>query len=330
MPAALALAEWLANHGLRVLRRQSLDGLGFVLSTFQVPPDRDVFDLIEQLRQQLPDVWLDANHRYQPQTDAEPRRYAPALLSWPEGSSACGHPARIGLIDTALNSDHAAFQGRQLHSRDFLVAGAEPAAPDHGTGIAALLIGAAESDYAGLLPNAVLYAAAVFESRAGRTLTNSERVVQALNWLLENNVEVINLSLAGPANRILELAITRTLQQHIGLVAAAGNNGPDALPVYPAAYPGVVAVTAIDAGLKVYQRANRGEYISFAAPGVDVWTAASASGSYQTGTSVAAPFVTAALALAELEYLQQHARDLGEPGRNHVFGYGLLQFPGCP
>jgi hypothetical protein len=119
--------------------------------------------------------------------------------------------------------------------------------------------------------------------------------------------------------------------------AAAGNGGPTAAPAFPAAEPGVVAVTAIDGHAQPYPEANRGSYLAFAAPGVRVWTPGPTSnGSYHTDTSFAAPFVTAAIAarLADgtrpdaaqiTSALARTARDLGAPGKDPVFGWGLLQ-----
>ena len=104
----------------------------------------------------------------------------------------------------------------------------------------------------------------------------------------------------------------------------------------------MLAVTAVDRRAQVYRRAGRGEHIDIAAPGVDVWTAASISGARpRTGTSFAAPFVTAAAALmvqaepeltpAQLrERLRLSTRDLGAEGPDAVFGHGLLVPPqGC-
>jgi subtilisin family serine protease len=126
-------------------------------------------------------------------------------------------------------------------------------------------------------------------------------------------------------------------QGHI-LVAAAGNGGPGAPPVYPAAYPGVIAVTALDGRLKPFRRANRGDYVQFAAPGVDLVVADTRGRqNRQSGTSLAAPFVTAFLAAeaeqgtdgstTPLDALRAKARDLGMPGRDPVFGWGLVQAP---
>lgn len=152
-------------------------------------------------------------------------------------------------------------------------------------------------------------------------------------------MRIVNLSLAGPRNSALGRQIRRMAGDDILLIAAAGNHGPRAAPAYPAAYPQVMAVTAVDRRGNVYRRANRGAHIDLAAPGVDVWTAASISGARtKTGTSYAAPFVTAAAALmlqrdpalsAEqvTERLRSGARDLGPAGPDHVFGQGLVAAP---
>jgi subtilisin family serine protease len=101
----------------------------------------------------------------------------------------------------------------------------------------------------------------------------------------------------------------------------------------------VIAVTAVTLDGRVYRRAVQGPHIDLAAPGVDVWSAASVSGArWHTGTSFAAPFVTAAVAallhgqpdLASadvLSILAGSAEDLGEPGRDPMFGHGLVSMP---
>src|SRR5690606_25717648 len=105
-------------------------------------------------------------------------------------------------------------------------------------------------------------------------------------------------SLGGERNLILELALQRALEQDVTVVAAGGNSGSRAEAIYPAAQTGVIAVAAVDAARKPYRQGNRGDYVSFAAPGVDVWTVnQSGKGAYRTGTSYAAPYVSALLAV---------------------------------
>jgi subtilisin family serine protease len=148
------------------------------------------------------------------------------------------------------------------------------------------------------------------------------------------------MSLSGPANEVLRKAIAAAQAKGIVIVAAAGNNGAGAEPSYPAAYPGVVAVTAVDHELKVYRRATQGPYVDLSAPGVNVWTAsAQGSGRLRTGTSYAVPFVSAAAGLllasdpgldatALQSRLEAYTRDLGQPGRDPTFGFGLIQMAG--
>jgi subtilisin family serine protease len=200
-----------------------------------------------------------------------------------------------------------------------------------------LLVGEAGGRSPGLLPGAELVAVDTFHRRGGKAdISDVYSLVKALDYLESRDVSIINMSLAGPANAVLEEAIQRVSAAGILLVAAAGNDGPKAKPVYPAAYDEVIAVTAVDRQKRPYRRAVRGPHIDLAAPGVDVWIAASRQGSRpRTGTSFAAPFVTAALALARkhdpkaqenaaLLRMTERAEDLGTPGRDDIFGWGLL------
>jgi subtilisin family serine protease len=118
------------------------------------------------------------------------------------------------------------------------------------------------------------------------------------------------------------------------LLAAAGNGGPVAEPMYPAAYDTVVAVTAVDVGGQVFRLANRGAYLDLSAPGVGMLHARAGGGyTASSGTSFAVPF--AATAAARLRHLQpgqdvrqlliRSAEDLGPPGRDEIYGYGLLR-----
>ena len=95
-----------------------------------------------------------------------------------------------------------------------------------------------------------------------------------MRWWIAG-VAVINLSLAGPDNPILERAISDASTAGIPLVAAVGNAGPRSVPLFPAGYDAVVAVTAIDRNERIYRRAVQGPHVDLAAPGVSIPTAAS-------------------------------------------------------
>jgi subtilisin family serine protease len=163
-----------------------------------------------------------------------------------------------------------------------------------------------------------------------------DALVAAFGWLVQEQVPVINVSLVGPNNTMLERVIQNLIGGGYIVVAAVGNDGPAAPPLYPAAYPGVVGVTAVDAHGRVLIEAARGPQVTFAAPGADLAAAGADSGyTAVRGTSFAAPFVAALLApgiaspdpgaaTAAIDALARSAVDLGPPGRDLTYGFGLV------
>jgi subtilisin family serine protease len=248
------------------------------------------------------------------------------------------------MIDTGINMDHAALAGAQVALTRVAPEDYNASDAIHGTAVAAILVGDPASRAPGLLPGLPLVAVDAFHKASGDERADVYTLVRGLDQLIGAGASVINLSLAGPPNTVLEdtLAAIEAAQGAV-IVAAAGNGGPNAPPAYPAAYDSVIAVTAVDKGARAYRRAGRGPHVDLAAPGVDVWTAASVQGArWKTGTSFAAPYVTAAAALWRQAYpeltpaeiraaLSQSAADLGAPGVDEVFGHGLLDLGGrCP
>jgi subtilisin family serine protease len=226
--------------------------------------------------------------------------------------------------------------GARIEQRSFLRSDALSAKPDHGTAIAAILVG--QGQWRGLLPAAEIDVAEVFaRDDVGGSVADVMAVAAGLDWLASQGIPVINLSLSGDRNRLMTLAVERTIARGVIIVAAAGNNGPGAPPAYPAAESGVVAVTAIDSDKKVFPDANQGPYVDFAAPGVRIWSpSADGAGQYHSGTSFAAPFVTALIAAAGQDpalagakaialALAKSVLDLGTPGRDPIYGWGLIQ-----
>jgi subtilisin family serine protease len=247
----------------------------------------------------------------------------------------CNMPVKIGLLDTAIDLQHPAFKQQKIKAQNFVVEGAVTP-KNHATAVAGVLIGNHEQ-LRPRLSKAELYSAEVFYARneysQGAAL---DALLQGLNWLAEQKAPVINMSLTGPHNDILELAIKQLSKQKIALVAAAGNNGPAAPAAYPAAYEEVIAVTAVDEKGEIYRWANQGDYIDFAAHGVSVLTTQSPDKvGYESGTSLAAPVVAAAIGCGISEgklvsdiviQLKKVANDLGAKGKDPVFGYGWLGY----
>ena len=258
------------------------------------------------------------------------------LVGWTEPDDdeddGCASAPVIGLVDTRVDTDLLALKGQDI---EVLAPTGTGSDSDHGSAMASLLVGRPHGAVAGLLPHAKLIAVDAF-SRAGVAQDRSDvlSLVRAIEALKTRGVKVIALSLAGPANPLLQAAIDAAVADGTLIVAAAGNEGPAASPVYPAAYSGVIAVTAVDRNLAIYRRANRGSYIDIAAPGVEVPVATSGGDvTLRSGTSYAVPFVTAAAAALSVgrsaasvrALLDDAALDLGPRGRDPTFGQGLLQ-----
>ena len=208
---------------------------------------------------------------------------APAAAS-PMKTVAMAAPLRVGLVDGGVDDRHPALAGTQV--RHWGCEGRR-IADAHGTAVASLLAGRAVSSATG---GSTLFAADVYcgQATGGTVLA----VAQALAWLSHEQVGVINISLVGPPNRLLERTIAAMQARGHLLVAAVGNDGPAAPPLYPAAYAGVVGVGAVNARERVLPEGGRGPQVDFVAPGAGL-LAAAPGGRWQAvrGTSFAAPLV---------------------------------------
>lgn len=321
--------------GFTVLQRVALRSLSANVYRLRVPQVATVPESINRLRGRFPGLTIDANHLFH--SSAVPgsaETFAQQLIGWSEATATCGRGIRLGMIDGAVDLKHPALAGQHIDYRSFHNTSRKPGSAEHGTAIAAMLVGKAA--WGGLLPAARLTAANVFEiSGAGRASTNAISLLMAIDWMASEHVHVVNLSIAGADNEAVHQLIDKAREQGLVLVAAAGNWGKKGRPAYPAAYKDVIAITAVGIDRTVYAQANRGRYIDFAAPGVRIWTAVPGGGRFQSGTSFAAPFVSVLIALevargknssinAIRQVLRRHTVDLGMPGRDEVFGWGLV------
>jgi hypothetical protein len=260
------------------------------------------------------------------------------MIDWKDQLHRCSRGLRVGVIDTDVDHHHPTFATRKLQLGSFIPEGRLVAPNWHGTGVLAVLAGDPKSGTPGLIPNAELFVASVFfKDDAGGFATDTVSLLKALDWMGAFDVKVVNMSFAGPKDELVQKAIASLSAKGVVFVAAAGNEGPTAAPSYPAAYSQVIAVTAVNTELRNFPYANRGSHIDVAAPGVGIWTAVPGAmeGSY-SGTSFAAPYVTAILATIYRNsqrhqkndlLTQLEIRDLGTPGRDPIYGRGLLVAP---
>jgi subtilisin family serine protease len=271
--------------GLRVLRETRLEGLDEVMLVLGVPEHAATAAVLDQLRARDPQGSYDFNHIY---TGSGAAGAAAAADSAPHKHDGIS----VGLVDSGVDASHAVFRDADIRRWGC----ADMPHPDpHGTAVAALMVGQS-AQFRGVAPRASLFAADIYcDSGSGGS---AERIAGALAWLAREQVGVVNLSIVGPPNQTLERVVAAMLKRGHLLVAAVGNDGPAAPPLYPASYPGVVGVSAVDKRGRVIAEAARGPQVMFAAPGNNMVSAAVGEPAFRQvrGTSFAAPIVAAMLA----------------------------------
>ncbi|WP_426341672.1 S8 family serine peptidase [Pseudoduganella sp. S-14] len=292
--AGLAAA---AAAGLTLTERQEMPEVGQVLVTLRVPDGVATADALARLRAADPDSSYDFNHVYTgagavDAPDAAPAAARAGSLPRTKPARSVGGDVRVGLVDSGIDGSHEVFENARIVR--WGCDGAARPAP-HGTAVGALMIGKSER-FTGAAPGAKLYAADIYCDQP--TGGSASQIVQALAWLAREQVGVINISLVGPPNQMLGRVVQAMVARGHLLVAAVGNDGPAAPPLYPASYPGVIGVTGIDPKRRPLPEAARGPQVMFAAPGSQMAAAAIGTPPYKLvrGTSFASPLVAALLA----------------------------------
>ena len=246
-----------------------------------------------------------------------------------------GHGVLVAVIDTGADTTHPELVGAVEDSFDALE-GAPKTPGVHGTAMAGAV--AARLRLAGAAPGARLLLARAFGPPAANGVAQGStfHVVACLDWAVGRGAKVVSMSFAGPSNDLLTRALAAAKAKGVIAVAAAGNAGPQSPPLFPAADPGVIAVTASDPDDRILPAANRGTHVLVTAPGVDILVATPQGGyDLTSGTSVAAAEVSGVVALlaekrGDLKpdearrILAETAIDLGPKGRDPIFGAGLV------
>lgn len=286
-----------------------------------------------------------ANHLYALVGQAMPAlagaQYVVGKLRLKEAhASATGKDVTVAVIDSEPDSNHPALRDAVSERHDALDGGKPAAAHPHGTAIAGIV--GARTQLASAAPEARLLAVRAFsgETRTGAQGTTIH-VARGLDWAQRKGASVVNMSFAGPWDAALSDFLAAGAGRGVVYVAAGGNAGPASTPLFPAADPNVIAVTATDAEDRLFPAANRGSHLCVAAPGVDILVAAP-NGNYGllSGTSMAAAQVSGIVALMlqakpgltppEVRAaLTRSARDLGPLGPDRDFGAGSADAEGA-
>ena len=305
-PASLQLA---ARAGFAVIGDEVDPELGLRLVQLSCPRNLSAREALKRLRRAAPAIQADYDHVFEPAGGA----LLPFAGSLAVQAGTGGGP-RIGIIDGGVAS-HPSLGGASIEQHGFA---GSPRATGHGTAVASLIVGN-DGAFRGAARKSALFVADVYGGN--RAAGSAVSIVKALGWLAGKRTQVINISLVGPPNRVVARAIAAARARGMHIVAAVGNDGPAAPPQFPASYPGVIAVTGVDANGRALLEAGKAAHLDFAAPGADMAAALPGQGYARVrGTSFAAPLAAARLAMAgSAEGLAAEAR----PGKGRV-GRGIV------
>jgi len=309
------------NAQFVIVRTRELADLGVKITVLQTPEGMNASRGLKRLRKLDPEGTYDYNHVY---LDSGAQIAGTATPAESEPKVRYSGTGRVGLIDGGVDPGHEVFAGIRIHHNG--CDGALVPSP-HGTAVAHLLV---SRNGVGEIFAADVYCGEAFGGAV-------DAVSAAFGWMARERVAVINVSLVGPRNKLMERVVKALVARGHLIVAAVGNDGPAAPPLYPASYDGVIGVTAVDGKHHVLIEACRGKQVDFAAQGADIQAAAGAPNVYVPvrGTSFAAPVIAMMFAMdleapdpakaqAALAKWKAIANDLGKPGRDDIYGEGEL------
>jgi subtilisin family serine protease len=292
------------RYDLTSLESQSLPLIGSTLYRWRIGGRRSAADVVGAIENERIVSSAQPNYIFTLQeqaaavaddTKGDPAQYVLTKLQIKQAHQlAAGKDVLVAVIDSEIDASHPDLAGTIVKSFDALSGDASP--HKHGTAIAGAI--ASHGKLLGIAPGVHLLAVRAFDDAPVGAKGTSFGIYKALQWAADNGARVVNMSFAGPPDWELHRMLAAAHEKGLVLIAAAGNAGPNSPPLYPAADPDVIAVTATDSNDGLFKMSNRGKYIAIAAPGVDILADAPAQ-SYQitTGTSVAAAHVSGVVAL---------------------------------
>lgn len=253
----------------------------------------------------------------------------------------------IGVVDTGIDLKHPDLKNKLVEGYNVITQGKTPPMDDNGHGTHASGIAAADTNnklgIAGVAPKCKIMPVKALDAKGSGDIFN---VALGLIWAVDHGAKVLNLSLGGPKNETLKRAVDYALAKNVVVVTAMGNDGKNS-KAYPAAFPGVISVGAVDFDKQKADFSNYGDWISVTAPGVNIMSTMptykttmtefekSEGYDYLDGTSMACPIVAGIAALvlsrnpdytpAEVkERIQSTSTDVGKKGFDNEYGYGVV------
>jgi len=333
-----ALKAFAAENGLVLQDTLQSSLLPFALVRLSLSDGLQVHEIIGDVEENSLVMEGAPNYRYgvMGETVRGNFQFAPQRMNVGQAHEiATGKAIKIAVIDTGIDANHKELKGSVTDRFDAVDSG-DDASKKHGTAIAGVI--AAKSAMTGIAPDVNILSAKAFapSKHDDTSIGTSYDILKSMDWAYRSGAQVFNLSFAGPKDSLLIKALDELSKKNAIMIGAAGNAGPGKPPAYPAAHPGVIAVTATDQNDDVYKLANRGSYIAVAAPGVDILTTTPGDNyGMLSGTSIATAHVSGVVALllerdpklksnAIAELLARASIDLGLRGVDPDFGAGLI------
>lgn len=358
--------DWLLQGSEADLQAIGQDGIEFT-KRFKNAPLGEVKltqDEVNEIRTNYPNVSIHPNLEYgvaettvappPPSQITYPKRFN-LISTTPEVIAPyTGKGVRVAVLDSGIDVTHSKLNvkgGFCALPKDTCAPGQYPYNDDlgHGTHVAGILSAAkASNGTMGIAPGIDLYAIKSINSRDSGTTVD---IISGVEWAINNKIDILNMSITTNSNDpALKLMLEKAYSKGMIIVASAGNeeygDNKDTVQ-YPAKYPTVIAVTAINAYKERFLEASMGPEVELAAPGVDILSTfprdldddGKKDGYYElSGTSMASPHVSGIAALLKERFpditnvrlrsiLANAAEDLGAKGRDRRFGYGLVRYP---
>ncbi|WP_433333020.1 S8 family peptidase [Spirillospora sp. CA-294931] len=243
----------------------------------------------------------------------------PKAWRWSRGAG-----VMVAVLDTGVDRRHPDLEGRVVSGPDLTGGTRRPGGRFwglHGTSMASIISGhghgpGQQEGVIGVAPQSrVLSVRVTWENDdplrkdGGETGRNRDTVAQGIRYAVDQGAKIINMSLGGgrqfyDGSSSEESAIKYALSRGVVLIASAGNDGSGPnRKNFPAAYPGVIAVGALDRGLRLWKDSNRRPYVAVCAPGVEIVSADAEDGYVVgTGTSPSSAIVAGVAALVRAKY----------------------------
>ncbi|GAA0667803.1 type VII secretion-associated serine protease mycosin [Kitasatospora atroaurantiaca] len=272
------------------------------------------------------------------------KNYHAADSVWPVSE---GDGVTVAIVDSGVEANHQDLTGQILPGADFSGEKSDGRVDSlgHGTQMASIIAGHGHGDQSGVMglaPKSKILPVRVALSEAGDLTAGDTNLAPAIRYAVDHGAKVINLSLGGGLRTVPEVraAVSYAVNKDVVVVGASGNTGNHGDPVgYPAAFPGVVAVGAVDQTGNVWEKSNKGPETTLVAPGVGIYVANSKSASSYGngfGTSASTAYVSAIAALIRSKYPNLSAGQVinrmiktavappdGSKAPNNSYGYGI-------